>query len=512
MTEITGAGDRGADAAVSGKKQMLSAIGALLDAMEIQSVYLARAVHVDASLVSKWKSGERRPGADSAYFAGIEAFFMQPERRGRLKSALRSFYPLERLDDEKDIKRQLEAFLSGTGGAQLPAEAACAGADSVPVRIFEHSEGRRRAVSELLSAAEAMDEPGSVSCVDAEQYEWLLEDEEYAAQWVKRMLALLDRGFRARFAVHFRPGTDPFLRFFKLCGPLLFHRNMKWYRHRYYDEENYWFSFFILESAISVMGMAMARQHSYTALFRDRLSVMNHRAVVDAVVESCEPFFEDFGAGRCGEAAARLESAARGGRLWAYLPVPALICCGTEIVDSVLKADGENEEERGEIESFAARFRRVLETAASERGGVRQIFQYDRMRRCVSEPFSSCSLSIFANRPVAAQTVDLAKAFAELAERLESESGVSAALTTERDFAQISEMNCWCLEDRWLIQMDRSGFRFCSEPVIVTAATAVLERAWRRIPPQRKDKHAAEMVRELAAEMRGEGGSARNAE
>ena len=490
---------------MNGKKQALSAIGALLEAMEIPCVTLARAVHVDASLVSKWKSGERRPGPDSAYFAQINDFFVEPERRSRLKAALRTFYPQDKLDSDGEIKERLESFLCGfddAGNVRGDAPDECG---SVSVRIFEHSAGRRDAVSTLLSAAEAMDTPGCIYCVDAEQYEWLLEDAEYAAQWVKRMLALLDRGSTAHFVVHFRPGADPFLRFFNVCGSLLFHRNMKWYRHRYYDDENYWFSFFTLENAISVMGMAMDGQHSYTTLFRDRLSVMNHRAVVNAVIKGCEPFFEDFGADRCAEAAARLENAASGGRLWVYLPVPALVCSRSEIIDRILKGCGETEPERAKIKTLAARFKRALKKASPEdgvhRGGVRLIFQYDRMIGCISDPFLSCSLSLFAQRPVRAPLNDIAAAFEELAGRLESASYGSAALTTEQDFSQISEMNCWCLEDKWLIQMDRSGFRFCDEAVIVSAATVVLEKAWRKIPPQRKDMSAAVMVRELARDI-----------
>ena len=512
MTEPASPAIREEDAAVSGKNQALSTIGALLDAMDIQSVQLARAVHVDASLVSKWKSGERRPGADSPYYEGIMGFLLQPEKRGRLKHALRSFYPLTKLDGDDEIRSTLDAFLSTTDDAAALSAIQQSGSSAVSIETFENSEGRRAAVSALLSAAEAMEAPGCISCVDAEQYEWLLEDEKYAAQWVARLMGLLDRGFTANFVVHFRPGADPFLRFFKLCGPLLFHRNIKWYRHRYYDDENYWFSFFILEKALSVMGMSMDGQHSYTAVFHDRLSVMNHRSVVDAVIKSCEPFFQDFGKNQCGEAAERLENAARGGRLWAYLPVPALICSGTRVIDSVLKAGGESEERRAEEERLAARFKLALKNAASQkngmRGGIREIFQYNRMLKCVDEPFSSCSLSLLAGHDVAARQCDIACAFAELAERLEADAGESAALTTEQDFSQISEMNCWCLEDKWLIQMDGSGFRFCDESVIVCAATVVLEKAWRSIPPNRKDKNAAAMIRMLADGLFKPGGGA----
>ena len=133
----------------------------------------------------------------------------------------------------------------------IRAEALC----TAEIAIYTSGEGRRQAISDLLEIAEAMETPGELFYVDSEQTGWLLEDTAYAREWVVRMVRLLDRGFVFKAALHFSVSVDKFVAFFQLCSPLIFHRNAQWYYHQYYDENIYWFSFFILEHAMSIAGI-----------------------------------------------------------------------------------------------------------------------------------------------------------------------------------------------------------------------------------------------------------------
>ena len=49
-------------------EKKLSTLGYLMDRLCLSTAGLARRLHVDASLVSKWRSGSRRLNVKSVYF------------------------------------------------------------------------------------------------------------------------------------------------------------------------------------------------------------------------------------------------------------------------------------------------------------------------------------------------------------------------------------------------------------------------------------------------------------
>ena len=52
-------------------ERKLSTLGYLMDRLGLSTASLARRLHVDASLVSKWRSGSRRLSAKSVYFKEV---------------------------------------------------------------------------------------------------------------------------------------------------------------------------------------------------------------------------------------------------------------------------------------------------------------------------------------------------------------------------------------------------------------------------------------------------------
>ena len=274
----------------------------LLARLGVPVTVLARHLHVDASLVSKWKSGRRRLSEHSGHFGPFLDFFLleDEERASRVIEILKELNPLDALDTQGAIRARLQAFLLSR--ASLPLEpvflevsrAACV----AKVLIYEGGEGRRDAISEVLDLAEAMPEPGRIIFIECEQYRWLLEDPDYVRRWQDRLYRLLERGFRATFVVHFTVYHEQFFHFFRFCSPLLFHRNVDWHYHEYYDAEVHWFSFFILEHARSVMGLSMGPGHCDTTVFSDARSIAQHKRVVEMVQASSRPLFRDFSQSR----------------------------------------------------------------------------------------------------------------------------------------------------------------------------------------------------------------------
>ena len=230
-------------------ERKLSTLGYLMDRLGLSTAALARRLHVDASLVSKWRSGSRRLSAKSVYFDEVCRMLLEQNPMA-LTDALRSLVPLEEPKREEGESRKRgdgslskEEEISGTEGISggssgteallyrvlndrhftvpkaftIRAEALC----TAEIAIYTSGEGRRQAISDLLEIAEAMETPGELFYVDSEQTGWLLEDTAYAREWVVRMVRLLDRGFVFKVALHFSVSVDKFVAFFQLCSPLI---------------------------------------------------------------------------------------------------------------------------------------------------------------------------------------------------------------------------------------------------------------------------------------------------
>ena len=58
-----------------------SAFGYIMNYTNTPTVQMAQALHIDASLVSKWKTGARNLSAKSIYFADVVDFFFFKHRR-----------------------------------------------------------------------------------------------------------------------------------------------------------------------------------------------------------------------------------------------------------------------------------------------------------------------------------------------------------------------------------------------------------------------------------------------
>lgn len=503
-------------------ERKLSTLGYLMDRLGLSTAALARRLHVDASLVSKWRSGSRRLSAKSVYFDEVCRMLLEQNPMA-LADALRSLVPLEEpKGEEVDVSGTGDGGLSGAAGTSeewgLPgteallyrvlndrhftvpkaftirAEALC----TAEIAIYTSGEGRRQAISDLLEIAEAMETPGELFYVDSEQTGWLLDDTAYAREWVGRMVRLLDRGFVFKAALHFSVSVDKFVAFFQLCSPLIFHRNARWFYHQYYDENIYWFSFFILEHAMSIAGMSMSQEQTSATVYTDAYSVLQHRNVVEMVLTSCRPMFSDLSMGLGAEAARMLRQQGRAGEtLFSYLPAPAFMSAGEQLFDDILRENEITGTAASRLREINRQLRGLVENQlAGGEGEFIQILQLGEMERRADTCFVSTSLSLLGKKQVVVSPAQYARGLRELALRLEAFPSYRLFLAADDDDIRLPAMNCWCRGASWMVQMDREGFRLCREPTLCSAAYTTLEQGWRRVPPGRKDPAAVRAVLE----------------
>ena len=97
------------------KKKSFSTLGYIMEALNIQTVSMSRFTHVDASLVSKWKTGDRTLSEKSIYFDDIIDYIMDQSTNTihqNLENALINLYPHEKIEDEIHLENLLRQALS----------------------------------------------------------------------------------------------------------------------------------------------------------------------------------------------------------------------------------------------------------------------------------------------------------------------------------------------------------------------------------------------------------------
>ena len=211
------------------KKGTLHNFGARLDslmtALDVSNARLARALNVDPSLISRYRSGLRTPNLRSSVIGPIsdwlaggalesgkvkelsalldlnagEVELCRPELASVLFEWLRS-------GSEEDYPRGVERIFSIFSSLPLsvfspiPLEEiqALYGAALPQTGLFEGTEGMRRAVVQFLALAAAQAEPGALDLYSDQDMGWMVDDGEFNRIWQSLMFHTLSRGHRIR--------------------------------------------------------------------------------------------------------------------------------------------------------------------------------------------------------------------------------------------------------------------------------------------------------------------------
>ncbi len=494
------------------KKRTLSMIGFFVDSLHIKTVAMAAALHVDASLISKWKSGKRILTDKSIYFDDVIAYFLAQNRnRGEqeLESAIREIYPQADVSDEQRLEQQLRKILSGSTEQRvtIPHGFTSEWNNAIQTLLFEGNDGRREAVFRLLDYAEHMTATGELLFLDLEEYTWLTEQPSYAQQFTQRMLSLLKKGFRAKFVLQNSTYRSGIQRLLYTASPLIFHRNVEWYCCEYYDRNSINLSLFILNHAASLMGVSVAGTEPTSMLMMDSTAVIHHELFIQQMIQNSRPLFQAFQPCDFTDMLQNICTFHLSGAFYAYLPSPAFLTARESLLRDILSDNGVSEQVIQQYLTLNAVFRSDISHNQSEQTAPQKpfiyLFQLEEMRRRVQgDTFVSWSLSLLHGHEIYVSKKQYAQELRDLADDLTRYPNMRVAFVSETDDISLPAINCWCRQNQWMVQMDRDGFRFSNEMEMIAAASMVLDDCLQKIPPVRKEPQSVQkFLLELADEL-----------
>jgi transcriptional regulator with XRE-family HTH domain len=185
-----------------------SRLGSLLDRFGVTGRELANALHVDDTLVSKWRSNSRSFSPRSSHLKTIVNFFITLDsstKYSTLNKLLSESYPDVEFDSVDTTSIFLKKWLLGDNpspsNADLPANLINnLNADPGHFFIFKGNAGRREAIMKLLEVALLAPQEHELLLFSQENSDWFFENEPFLKIWREKNLEFLHKGGTIRIA------------------------------------------------------------------------------------------------------------------------------------------------------------------------------------------------------------------------------------------------------------------------------------------------------------------------
>ncbi len=172
----------------------LNRLNLLMNTLRISGNEMADCLHVDNSLVSKWRNGRRELRPDTVYMADILRYVVKLDEPGgypRLRSLLGQEFP-ENDPSSGELEAVLRRWLSAPVSAeeqysavQSPVGRMCAGVEKTDDYLLHGSIGARQGSRILMKMAEESGDPNELILLSNSSMDWLFENKEFFSEWVR---------------------------------------------------------------------------------------------------------------------------------------------------------------------------------------------------------------------------------------------------------------------------------------------------------------------------------------
>ncbi len=481
------------------RKKPISVFGYLMDYMNISAGAMASSLHVDPSLISKWKSGTRSLSERSAYFDDvIEYFFSDPSAEEKLDLALNSLFLQTGITNDRDRELLLRKALSGNvsfAHEEMNHPIMNALSAKSNTLSFEDFSGKREAVRKMLDYAESMSSTGEITIVDAEEFKWLLDDEQFAEDFVSSIKRLLKKGFLCRFVIHYNSSKENYVKFFSLCSPLIFDRNVEWFYLHYLNKTVFNISIIMVNRALSLLTISSNNQFPVSTLFSDPSLVIQHEALVNYNMPACSSLFSCYKLLHFTNLVSNLTGYRRIGAFFSILSAPAFITSRPELLKKILNDNHVSDDRKKICLDINEKLRAINADHYSNNAIFGHpyylIFRIDKMlKRISSGSIVSRSLSLLCKKDITVKSRFYADQLRLTANSMLEHENLHVIIAREEDNLSLPSINCWCKQDTWLLQIDKSGFRVTEDPGIISSAFTSVLNSIEHIPSTRRDKRS----------------------
>ncbi len=207
----------------------LTNFGSLMELLNISIIDLSRALSIERTSVSRWKSGERKLSVSVPYFEHIIDYFIQRNKalgNELLEDFFDSVYPGQKRTGRNYLKSCIRDYILNLNVAKRDVDINSQ-SSSYLCRYTSHIgvEGRRKAVMELLDMAEKLTIPTQITLFEYNQFEWMLGDMPYLRTFYQKIKNILSMGHSIECLFAVKERGVSFLEIHKIFMELVFRDN-----------------------------------------------------------------------------------------------------------------------------------------------------------------------------------------------------------------------------------------------------------------------------------------------
>jgi len=324
-------------------------INTLMHLFKISNSKLARGIGVDASLVSRWKSGERKISLNSPHIPMLASFFLKlnayhyqkeyldkiiiaripagqtPDEASRvhiLADWLVSEEPPEPQPDEQPEKlAQSVSLISNiadilAGTAQTAAKTPVSGSLPDPEKqvdagwqpeiipglvrsyeVFEGRSGRRQAALNLLYQMVQSEQPLEFFMTSEDDMRWLTEDPSYTALWTRLLRQVVEQGHQVTIIHIVSRRVNEIMSMLAYWIPLHMAGRLNSYYYPRFGDRRVRQTYMVIrgKAALASSTIADFAGNDLTYRYDDLLTVEQNMRLFNIHLSQCRPLFILFG-------------------------------------------------------------------------------------------------------------------------------------------------------------------------------------------------------------------------
>lgn len=492
-----------------------SRLAYLMDSLGVTGRDLANALHVDYSLVSKWRNNSRRLSNRSNHLKKTAEHLLLLDEAVdylHIRRALNGQYEDSHTIPYEALLRYLCRWLSESASpgdyASIIGSDKSQNAYTSHFDVYGGNHGRRCAVIRFLDYVLTMPTGQELFLLSQEDMSWMLEDREFLVAWENKLTQSLARKNTITI-VHTldREFKDLTLILAKWL-PLHMTGLIKSYFHPRYVDTKIKHTMFLLKNSFVILGNQPGhdQESRYTACFTDPATIKQSEAVYHAFLSECRPLFTSHPMKPVDKLLQMLlEAQDKSDNTYLYSPFPALTTMPEQTLAEILEANDAADNTKGLcMEYFAASQRSFLQNLRTF--SARHIYNLATLQQAITtlEPVVSPDLSLIAGKPIIMTQNHLRAHIRSLLTLLQREDNFSLGFSTSNAQVQLPDIGLWVQESGVALSSTMVNSQYgpfylmADEPTMVSAFYAFCDNMWLSLPRvNREKKQVVEKLKRL---------------
>lgn len=458
---------------------------------------LANALHVDYSLVSKWKNNKRPLNRHSVHLKKIAEYFISLDSTNNDKlifQVLRDYDPNLKVDSLEDLSNVLCNWLiEPVDNLNLSNYIYDKNTESnkytSTYEVFLSNKGRRKAVIQFLDYALSLTEGQTILLISQDDMCWMTEDKAFLKLWESKLTQLLKKDHQIKIVHSVDRQIETLSNIIRQWLPLHMTGKIESYYYPKYSDFPLKTTLYIIKNHLAVVGFDADntdKNNRYTSFFYDKVTVKQYTLIFEKLLGECRPLIESYLKKEFDKVPIRIfGSGIKKENSYLYADVPMFLTMSEELLIEVLTKNMIKTETINQCifyhQQINSNFKNNIITTIN-----RHIYDLDKLEKLACQDNVIYNeLSYITGKKISVSKELFNRHIELLIARLNDYSNFEIALTSSTEEEQLVKVNFWIKQNKLLTAWPVDEINlvaFAKESTIINAFYHYYDAIWNSIP------------------------------